>query len=348
MLKKVSIKILLLVVIIAALNVVYYFTLYKHDLMEKCEQVVEMKDRQHFTDIYYFAESSNFSTREGDSIQNSISEITNFFFPKLKVTAVNKPASHGGIFKLWVKQLKTGGVNPKAVVMTLNMRSFDGGWIHSNLETPLQESVVLVQPYPALINRFLLSLNAFDNKTEQQRDKELQKEWATVKLDFPFSHKYKTVREWDDAMAQGGLYKKADGSLDEAKTILACHYIKTYAFNIKDDNPRVKDFDEIKDWCEKNGIKLYLNLMAENLQYADSLVGKELVFLMKNNRDYLVNRYNKGNCVVVDNLEAVMGKEYTDQNWTTEHYSYRGRMIIAKNLAKALKTQFRNDYKEAY
>jgi hypothetical protein len=47
-------------------------------------------------------------------------------------------------------------------------------------------------------------------------------------------------------------------------------------------------------------------------------------------------------------MELVNGKEFTDQNWTTEHYSYKGRMIIAKNLALHMKPQFNNYYKEAY
>jgi hypothetical protein len=347
MIKKIIIRVLGLVIIVAGLNLIYNFTLYRKDLFDKCEQVVEMKERQSVTDVFYFAESSNFSARENDSIKQSISEITNLFFPNLKITAVNKPATHAGIYKHWLAQIDLNKNKPKAIVMTLNMRSFDAAWIHSKLETPLQESITLLKPYPNLVNRFLLSLNAFDNKTNQQREQLMLEEWKSKQLIFPFPFKYKTVRQWDDAMALG-TYIKADGSWDTEKIGLACHYIKGYAFNINDDNIRIKDFDEIVDWCGKSDIKLYLNLMAENIQYADSLVGKELVFLMRNNRDYLVKRYNKNNCVVVDNLELVNGKEFTDQTWTTEHYSYKGRMIIAKNLANQLKNQFNNFYIKAY
>jgi hypothetical protein len=347
MVKKVGIRVLALVVIVALLDLIYNFTLYKKDLEEKCEQVVELKQKQKSTDIYYLAESSNFSTREGDSIQNSISEITNFFYPGLKITAINKPATHAGIYKHWIRQIDLGANKPKAIIVTLNLRSFDATWINSKLETQLQESVVLLKPYPKLVNRFLLSLNAFDNKTEKQREQEMLDDWKTTQLEFPFPFKYKTVSDWDYNMAQG-TYKNPDGSWDTKKIQLACHYVKTYAFNIKENNPRIKDFDFIAGWCEKNQIKLYFNLLAENLQYADSLVGKELVFLMKQNRDYLVKRYNTNNCKVVDNLELVNGIEFTDQDWTTEHYSYKGRMMIAKNLANSLKPQFNNYYKAAY
>jgi hypothetical protein len=346
MIKKISINILALVTIIVGLNFIYNFTLYKNDLNKWCKQVVEIKTKQETTDVFYFGESSNINFREDDSIKNTISEITSFFFPSLKFTSINKPATHAGIYKYWLKQIDVN-TKPKAIIVTLNMRSFDASWIHSRLETQLQESVVLLQPYPNIINRFLLSLQAFDNKTEQQREMEMLKEWKTEPLVFPFPFKHKTIREWDSAMGQGS-FLKADGSWDIDKITLACHYIKSYAFNIKEENPRIKDFDEIAEWCNKNKVYLYLNLIAENIEYADSLVGKELVFLMRQNRDYLVKRYNKNNCVVVDNLELVKGKEFTDQKWTTEHYGYKGRMIIAKNVAKALSKQFSNEYKNTY
>lgn len=333
--------------IFALLNFVYTHTLYKTDLKEKNSEALEIKINQEAKDVFYFAESSNFNTSNNDSIKNTISEITNFFFPSLKIMAINKAASHAGVFKYWLQQIDLNAKKPKAIIVTLNLRSFDAAWIHSRLETQLQEAIVLTKPYPNLVNRFLLSLQAFDNKTDQQREQDMLQDWKKTPLEFPFPFKYKTVAEWDYAMSQGS-FKKADGSWDSDKIILACHYVKAYAFNIKADNPRIKDFDIVTEWCHQNQIPLYLNLLAENIEYADSLVGKELVFLMKKNRDFLVDRYNKNNCKVVDNLELVTGLEFTDQTWTTEHYGYRGRMVIARNLAESMKEQFTKEYKKAY
>ncbi|MDX2174173.1 MAG: hypothetical protein SFY56_13810 [Bacteroidota bacterium] len=348
MIKKISIRILGLLLVIVVLNYLYTYTLFKKDLKDKCPQALEIIQTQNSTDIYYFGESSNNTTLSTDSIKNSISEITNFFFPNLKITTIDTPAVHAFIYKRWLSQINTSKKLPKAIIVTLNLRSFNSTWINSSLETPLQESMVLLRPYPNIINRFALSLQVFDNKTEQEREKIMLTDWDTSKLIFPFNFKYRTVRQWDYSTNFESFYKKADGNKDEEKTILACHYIKAYAFNLGDNNPRIKDFDEINNWCSKNKIKLYLNLLAENVGYADSLVGRELVYLIKQNRDYLFKRYSKDNCTVIDNLELVNGKEFIDQNWTTEHYSYKGRMIIAKNLAQGLKTQFGSYYKEAY
>ena len=347
MAKKILIKTIFLLLIITGLNFIYKGFFYKKDLEEKSKELLEISESQENSDIYYFGESSNVTYKPGDSTQKSISELANLFFPKLQITTITKYATHGGIYKYWMKEMDLKKKHPSALIITLNLRSFDATWIHSKLETQLQESVVLTRPYPAIVNRFLLSLQAFDNKTEQQREQDMLNEWKTKPLIFPEPFKYKTVSEWDNGMAQG-TYLKPDGSWDMDKISLACHYIKGYAFNVDENNPRIRDFDEIADWCATHNVNLYLNLMAENCQYADSLVGKELVFLMRQNRDFLVKRYTKGNCKVVDNLDLVNGKEFIDQNWTTEHYDYKGRMRIAKNLAKNLEGQYKNEYKLAY
>ena len=345
--KKIIYKLSLLLLLVLGLNVIYNFTLFENDLRNFSKEDIEIKNTQAKTDIYYFGESSNVTYKKSDSTQNSISELCSLFFPKLKVTNINKYATHAGVYMHWLKQINTKLHKPKAIIITMNLRSFDATWIHSKLETQLQQAMVLSQPYPNIINRFLLSLQAFDNKTEEQREKEIIQEWKTVKLKWPKAFKFQTVKQWDDAMANGGHLDKS-GNWDIKKIELACHFIKGYAFNLNEENPRIRDFDQITNWCQKNQIKLYFNLMAENIEYADSLVGKELVFLMRENRDYLKARYSKNNCVLVDNLELLKGKEFIDQDWTTEHYIDKGRMRIAKILSEQLKTQFKSEYIKAY
>ena len=73
------------------------------------------------------------------------------------------------------------------------------------------------------------------------------------------------------------------------------------------------------------------------MEYADSLVGRELVNLMMENKNFLVERYSAMGVSVVDNFTNVAGKDYIDQDWTTEHYNQTGRFIIAQNLFKQIK-----------
>jgi hypothetical protein len=347
MLKKIGYKLILLCATLFALNGIYNFTLFEKDAKEFAKEDLAIRNTQDSTDIYYFGESSNITYANDDSLLNSISEFCGYFYPSLKITNINKFATHAGVYRHWLSAISLKSKKPKAIIVTLNLRSFDAAWIHSKLETQLQQALVLTQPYPNLVNRFLLSLQAFDNKTDEQREKEMLSDWENTQLKFPFKFQYATVKQWDNGMANGG-HLLADGTWDVKKIELACHFIKGFAFNLNEENPRIKDFDYIADWCNKNKVNLYLNLMAENINFADSLVGKELVFLIRQNRDYLVNRYNNNYCEVIDNLEVVSGHEFIDQTWTTEHYKYKARMKIAKNLANNLKQKFKKEYYKAY
>ncbi len=340
-------KILLLVLIITGLNFIYKFTMYKNDLETKSPELVQIAQSQEQTDVYYFGESSNVTFHPEDQHKNSISEFTSWYYPELKFTGITQYATHAGIYKLWLSAFDEKKKMPSALIITMNLRSFNDGWINSDLETQLQEAIVFARPFPPLLNRFMISLQAFENRTKQEREQEIIKSYSSKQLIFPFPFKYKTVKEWDGAMAAGS-YKNPDGTWDVKKIELTCHYVKSYAFNVLKTNPRIDDFDEISAWCRKHDIQLYLNLMAENIAYADSLVGRELVFLMKQNRDFLISRYHKDNCKVVDNLEVVNGKDFVDQNWTTEHYAEAGRRMIARNIADTMQAQFKNQYKIAY
>ncbi len=323
----------MLVALLVLLNYLYKFTLYPHDLKEIAPCAWQCKNLPPGTDVVYFGESSNFTVDPEDTVQLYISELVNYYAPQLKLVTIDTPAVHAGIYKIWIKQIKKN--LPKAILVTMNLRSFDAQWVHSKLETALIRSARIAKPDPVIWHRFLLSLKNFEDKTEAERDSLVQKEWRKTVLEFPYKFKYKTVREWDDAMANGGWLKE-DGSWDMDRIRLAAHFIKCYAFNINENHPRIKDFDEIANWGKENGVKVYFNILAENILLADSLVGKDLVFLMRQNRDYLVNRYTAKGAVVIDNLETAGINDFLDKDWPTEHYNSNARKAIAKKIVSQL------------
>ena len=344
-LKKIALRLLLLVVIFLLVNFVYKNTLWKLDIdTYNAESLIDLLNAQDSADVIYMGESSNFTAYENDSCKKKISEFTADYFPTLVFKSVNKSAIHAGNYLALLKQVKNNR-RLQTVVITLNLRSFDADWINSKLETSLQQTNVFIQTYPPIINRFLLSLNVYDKKTDEQRHKEFLTRLKHDTLKFRYDFKYKTTHEWDSAIANG-TYKNEDGSWNMPKIQLACCYIKVYGFQIDTlTNPRIRDFDNIVKLCKKKNLHLVFNLLAENIQYADSLVGKDLVLLMQQNRDLLMSRYNEDGVLVADNLELVCGKDYIDQNWATEHYKQRGRISIAHNLSESLKQIYPKEYK---
>jgi hypothetical protein len=344
--RKLLLKFLVAVVGLVVMNEVYRFFFFKKDLYQHTPMTIQLDVARDKADVVYFGESSNYSYAESDSDKRSISEFTASFFPGVKFMAIDTGAVHAGIYKRWLNYMGSK-CNPQVIIVTLNLRSFNASWIHSELETALQKSVVLLEERPALLNRFFLSLKAFDSKSAKEREQDFLNQWKKDPIEFPFPFRFKTVRQWDSTIGTDGV-RNEKGEWDSKKTDLTAHYVKSYAFTLRENNPRIQDFDEIVKWCKSANKKLVLNLLSENLEYADSLVGKELCWLMKNNRDFLVKRYSKMGAMVVDNLTSVKGSDFIDQNWTTEHYVECGRKQVAKTLADSLRLFLRDKYKSAY
>lgn len=341
--KKLLIRIGIVLVMLLILNWVYsrWFLekdLRKHsDIVELSWQVTDDSCR-----IIYLGESSNSHYGDEESSHRKISDFTADYFPRVKMGDLTKEASHAQTYYYMLKHIPaTSAV--ETVVVTMNLRSFGPLWIYSKLETPLRKQLVLLEDYPPLVNRFLLAFKAYPIKTEEEWNELVFEHWRTDTFNIP-NFAWHTTADWDYGMYSYGWYDQ-QGQRDWDVTALACHYIKTYAFEINDDNPRVKDFDAIVDLCRERGWNLVFNLMAENVDKANELVGKDLMLLFKKNHDYLMQRYGSLEGVtVVDNLNLVRDVNFIDQDWTTEHYYEEGRRIVADHLALALREFYPDDY----
>jgi hypothetical protein len=344
--KKFLIRILMAAALLFVLNWIYTKWFFKKDVAEHSDilelawQVAEDSCR-----IVYLGESSNNTCGVEEPGRKKISEYLAEYFPNVKTGDMTKEASHAQTYYYLLKNIpKTSTV--ETVVVTMNLRSFDARWIYSNLETPLRKQLVLMEDYPPFMNRFLLALKAYPIRSEEELDSLTRQHWREDPLVFPYEFEWDNVYDWDSATAWRGLHNY-EGEYDPKWTELACHYIKSYGFQIRDDNPRLKDFDDIVALSRKRGWHLVFNLMAENVDKVNSYVGKDLMFLMKQNHDYLMNRYgNLEGVTVVDNLNLVRDVNFIDQDWTTEHYYEEGRRIIAANVAEAIKAFYPEDYRK--
>ncbi len=331
-LKKIIYKIWSFILLLVLLNFVYITLFYEKDLQEHSEIINKIRAIDPKAEIVYFGESSNTSFDSMDCDQRSISQMCADYFPNITFGHVTKVASHGSIYKTLIQQL-SGKPNIKTVIVTLNLRTFNVDCRFSNLETPLQKSLVLLKNYPPLFNRFLLSFKVYDIKTKKQREAQVLESWKMDSFVVSPNTPYRTTYDWNDAMAINGI-KNPNGTLNQKLTELACHYIKGYAFVIDTlTNPRIKDFDDIVDYAKSKDWNLVFNLMSENIQTARALVNDDLVGMIKQNRNLLVDRYKSKGVLVVDQLQMVDSAYFTDKTWTTEHYNETGRKIIARNLA---------------
>jgi len=342
---KIGIKIAALAGLLVLLNLVYKNTFFKSDLKEYSDIIHLVRDIENHAQVVYLGESSNITVRSDDFDKRSISEMITDYYPDIHFGHITKPASHAEVYYTLLENIPKKSP-AETIIVTLNLRSFNAQWLYSSLETPLQKSLVLIKNSPPLFNRFMIAFKDYDIKTDKEREEQIFEKWEEDILDFDFDCPYKNVTEWNIEMASTGI-KNPDNSKNWELTALASHYIKAYAFKIDTlSNPRIKDFNKIVDLANKRNWNLVFNLMAENIERADELVGNDLIRIMEYNRQLLINYFQNKGVIVVDNFNNIENEQFIDQDWTTEHYAMNGRRLIAGNLADSLKQFYNQQYVE--
>lgn len=332
---KIGVRILGIAGLLLGFNLMYTVTTYKDDMYAHSDIISLLDAAQENGEVIYFGESSNVTFSPDDSDKRSISQMVDDLTPRLRVTDVTRGALHADVYYTLLQHIKeNSGVH--TIVVTMNLRSFNAQWIYSELETALMKSMVMLRDQPPLYKRFLLSFKGYDIKDKKEREKQFKHKWRKDDFrDLPFELPYEDAKEWDADIWNNGIVNP-DGTRDLSKKEIGCHYVKGYAFQIDEDNPRIRDFDQIVAYAKKRGWKLIFNLMAENVEQAQQLIGGDLVYFMRSNRDFLLKRYHCDGVTVVDNLEVVPDEAYIDREWTTEHYAQKGRMAIAARVAEVL------------
>jgi len=333
-LRKIGMKLLLLIAILAVLDVLYFFTFYPKDLEEHCSLMeLSQKPVPEGDDIVYLGESSNHAYSEADTDRRPISMMLDSLLPAHKVGNLGKAACHASIYYDVLRNIPRQN-KIKVAVVTVNMRSFSSEWIYSKLEIALRKEQLMMKKAPALYKRMLMVFKAYPHWTEEERDKlvlnHLKKQEFNIP-DFP----YHNASEWDHAIGKSGML--FNGTYPSADTvILTCHHIKHFAYQLDENNPRIKDFDNIAKLCQKRNWQLILNIVADNMDQIEALVGPELSWLMNQNAQYIIERYEAQGAIVVNNLNEVRDEDFFERDFPTEHYTQNGRLTIARNVAEAI------------
>jgi len=333
-LKYIAIRMILAVVFLFAMNLLYLYTFWKDDINKHADTLENLWVVPLESDAIYFGESSNFTTVDGDIREVRISELVDEKLPNLSVATVDNAGLHAGTYLSLLKN-KPVEMDLKFVVITMNYRSFGANWRYAPFENYLSKLDVMIEPGIPILNKFLISLKQYDYKSEEARTKEMMDAWRNEKFNIP-EFDYNNVVEWDSAMAWK-TWVNENLNLTEENIPLACHYVKNYAIAIDTlKNERIQDFNAIIELGKRDGYAVVLNLLAENTEEAQKLVGKELIYLMEKNRELLVNYYTRKGITIVDNFYNVSDSCFRDRDWPTEHYNFVGREIIAENIKKAI------------
>lgn len=308
--------------IVIGSNWLYTLHHFNVDVSKFADQYHQIHKVQH-ADVIYLSASSNFGPSDGsEEHPYKVSQLLGKLLPTQKrIEAINKPAAHANCFLHYLETLPTNA-EAETIVVAMNLRSFGPDWRHSEAEASLQQANVFYNKRPAVLNRFLLALKAYDDRDAAAHQALRDKEWAKNQL--PFTAPRNTVNSWCE-LEKWGDWKNP-------KRQLADQFIKQYGFVIDNHNPRVQDFEKIIHWAKTSKKHLVLHILPENLELAEQLVGYELTALMKENKNWLLNHFKDKEIIIIDNLDLLADEHFRDRDFPTEHYDFIGRQLIAQSI----------------
>lgn len=333
--KKLLFKLLIASIVLVALDIIYYFTLYQKDMAENCT-LRELSERaKEGVDIVYLGESSNHTYSETDTDKRFICEMIDDMLPDHRVGNLAKDACHAGVYYDILRNIPRNN-EVRTAIVTVNMRSFTSEWIYSSLEPALRKEQIMMKKAPALYKRLLMAFKAYPSWTEKERSALIRRGFKRQTFVLPHPFPYQNANEWDRGIGNScTLYNGVQPSADTLA--LVCHHIKHFACTLDDNNPRIKDFDNIVKLCKKRGWQPVFNILAENVDQIDSLCGPDLLWLMERNAQFVIDRYEPQGVIVVNNLKEVRDFDFRDRDFPTEHYTQTGRLAIAENVSETLK-----------
>ena len=330
---RLALKALLVAALLVAMDVVYRYTLYPADLEANCTLMQRsLLPVAEGDDIVYLGESSNHAVADDEPDKRYISDMLQDMLPGHRVGNLDKDACHAGVYYDILRNIPKESPVRTAVV-TVNIRSFSTEWIYSELETALNKERVMMRRAPALYRRMLLAFKGYPHWSDAEREKIILRELERQSFDPPAGLPYSTAAQWDRATAE--RYWSL-GAPDDTVG-LATHYVKCFACQIDDRNPRVRDLDRIVHLCQQRGWQLVFHILPDNEEQMAELVGPQLVELVRRNGTYLEQRYSAMGVIVVNNQGIVADADFRDRDFPTEHYRQAGRQAIATAIAAVIR-----------
>lgn len=324
--KKIAIKLLAIIAIAVASNWVYnqWFL----DTFLDDHGVLLYNQRKYANaDYLYYSASSEFNYDiKNDTNKSRITTLMQPLTP-YQVKPVTNAARHAGVFADVIEHLPKG--KNKGIIVIMNYRSFSPEWLESHNENAVLQSGAMYKNRPMLANRFLLSLNVYDqipNHQREERFKAMFKEWK-----LPYPAPKNNIENW--------CMVEKYGDWRQPKRQLADHFIKNYAFVLHENSPRMADFDKISREAQEKELQLIYIIVPENMELANEMIGKDLTRLMDSNRVFLTQRYHKPeqDQYVLDLMYLLNDRNFNDRHFPNEHYNYEGRLKVAQEVSAYLK-----------
>ena len=275
-------------------------------------------------DVYYFGDSTLATTGHNDKDNRAIPEILSAIL-STDIAMINGGGYHTGLYLGYVNYLISHRVQPKLLVLPINMRSFSQQWDTNPVYTFKEDHFFINNYIVATMLSKPISIY-FPSLLDVNNTDDLDK-WLTLPV-MDYDTKAGIVRDF-----QGTEYEKV--SHDNMVKKIIFHY----RYKLDVNHPKIKELNMLIQACNANNIKLILYITPVDVDFCN-YVYPGTKDIIKHNVDLVVMAINNNGATVID-LSRKLTTEYfswRDNLYPNEHLNEFGRMYVAKSLAFAIRS----------
>jgi hypothetical protein len=316
-------RILIFLGVLLGTEYLYSTFFYESDLKQHLPLLLEFRSMEEGNDVLFLTQSSIYEKQDPSSQPGYLSEILGNHYPDLTVSEI---IIENGELVLVNAILPTldADLLPKTLILNLALHEF--AWeksLHSQYFAFKKNSRLIATPSAALNRmRFLLTRGHI---TERERMGMIHREWENDKIDIPAMPHYLCVKDWDRKMLLDGV-KDEKGEYDHQQTALACHYIKQFGAPIDfRHHPLMKELDELIGHARKMDFELVINLVPQNVEDMQRLVGEDLITMLAHNRFVLSSKASENGIAFVDNSSLLGASDFLDRERVSTSISLKGK-----------------------
>jgi len=325
LIRKITLKLLLLSALCLVLNEVYHYIQFPSDLEQHANGYDLMLKDAVEADLLYFGDCSDAYREDGLETEPGIGSLIGNQLVRTKVSSLSSNGFHPGTYLKLIEMISAvADSTEKTLIVTMNLRAFSTRIINDFIYDPkICQQLQPIEPrVPALVNRAWITYHRNPVDHNNQLKEKIESGWKhdTLPEGFP----YVTLFDWHS------VYNNVDSTWTIENEYIQS-YLYDFGFVLDAKNPRIADFDQISAICKENNWTLYFHIVPIDYRSATRYAGSRLTHLISVNRKFLINRYPN----IIDNSGLITTDGFIGE-YANSHYRLEARKKMAEKVAKEI------------
>jgi hypothetical protein len=270
--------------------------------------------------ILYFGDSVIGSAAASDKDKSSITDMLARLKPGISIADLSRSANHVGLFEAMIEHIARSRKRPEAVIIPINIRNFSP-WYDRRPEFQFEKEIFYLTAPSPLVAYFYKPLAVF----------------RAINVNaVPFAEYYQTpVYRGAKKIGTIGDFIHTTYAVETQENI-ASGFIFAYMFEIDPHHRQLESIRNMADLADRAGIKTYYYITPIDHVRGEKIHGEEFRKQAEKNTELVCAILEEKNHSCHNFAFSLNPDHFSSPILPSEHLNEKGRMFIAKEVAKML------------